>query len=177
MALVGGGVQLSYGEVEERANRLARKLIARGVGPESVVALVLERSPEVVIAALAVLKAGGAYLPVDPGQPAERIRSVIEDAAPVLVLDDPDFLAETADYDAAPVTDADRVSPLLPSHPAYVIYTSGSTGRPKGVVVSHRSVVALFAAAGGVFEFGAGDVWSWFHSLAFDFSVWEVWGA
>ncbi|MET4656756.1 amino acid adenylation domain-containing protein [Streptomyces sp. PvP037] len=177
VALVGGSVQLSYGEVEERANRLARKLIARGVGPESVVALVLERSPEVVIAALAVLKAGGAYLPVDPGQPAERIRSVIEDAAPVLVLDHPDFLAETADYDAAPVTDADRVSPLLPSHPAYVIYTSGSTGRPKGVVVPHRSVVALFAAAGGVFEFGAGDVWSWFHSLAFDFSVWEVWGA
>ncbi|MFJ8469203.1 non-ribosomal peptide synthetase, partial [Streptomyces swartbergensis] len=143
VALVGAGVELSYGEVEERANRLARKLIARGVGPESVVALVLERSPELVVAVLAVLKAGGAYLPIDPGQPRERVRFVIEDAAPVLVLDTPEFLAETDGYDAGPVSDADRIAALLPSHPAYVIYTSGSTGKPKGVVVSHEGCVNL----------------------------------
>ncbi|MGW3255745.1 condensation domain-containing protein, partial [Streptomyces fungicidicus] len=145
VALAGAGVELSYGEVEARANRLARKLIGRGVGPESVVALVLERSPELVIAVLAVLKAGGAYVAVDPGQPADRIRFVVEDASPVLVIDDLDFLTETADYDAAPVSDADRLSPLLPSHPAYVIYTSGSTGRPKGVLISHAACVSYVA--------------------------------
>ncbi|WP_461087959.1 amino acid adenylation domain-containing protein, partial [Streptomyces deserti] len=177
VALVGADAELSYGEVEERSNRLARKLIAQGVGPESVVAVVLERSPEVVVAVLAVLKAGGAYVPIDPGQPRERVRFVLEDAGPVLVLDTPEFLAETAGYDAAPISDADRIAPLLPSHPAYVIYTSGSTGRPKGVLVPHRNVVALFAAAREVLDFGADDVWSWFHSLAFDFSVWELWGA
>ncbi|GLF99914.1 non-ribosomal peptide synthetase [Streptomyces yaizuensis] len=178
IALVGpDGERLSYAEVEARANRQARKFLAAGVGPESLVALVLERSTELVIAVLAVLKAGGAYLPIDPRQPHDRIRSVIEDAEPVLVVDTPDYLAETAEYPADPVSDADRITPLLPSHTAYVIFTSGSTGRPKGVVVPHRNVVALFAAARGVVGFGAGDVWSWFHSLAFDFSVWELWGA
>jgi len=167
VALAGAGVELSYREVEERANRLARKLIARDVGPESVVALVLERSPELVIAVLAVLKAGGAYLPIDPGQPAERIRSVIEDAAPVLVIDDPDFLAETADHTAAPVTDADRVSPLLPSHPAYVIYTSGSTGRPKGVVVTHEGCANL-SASHDWYGVAAGSRVAQFASVGFD---------
>ena len=147
VALVGSGVELSYREVDARANRLARKLIGRGVGPESVVALVLERSPELVIAVLAVLKAGGAYVAVDPGQPADRIRFVVEDSAPVLVIDDPDFLMETADFDDSPVTDADRISPLLPSHPAYVIYTSGSTGRPKGVLISHAACVSYVAVS------------------------------
>ncbi|WP_330285435.1 non-ribosomal peptide synthase/polyketide synthase [Streptomyces sp. NBC_00576] len=177
IALVGTDSRLSYGEVDAWANRLARKLVVSGVGPESVVALVLERSPELVVAVLAVLKAGGAYLPIDPGQPVERIRSVIEDAGSVLVVDSPEFLAEVDGYDEGPVSDVDRLAPLLPSHPAYVIYTSGSTGRPKGVLVPHRNVVALFAAAREVLDFGAGDVWSWFHSLAFDFSVWELWGA
>ncbi|MFC4080505.1 non-ribosomal peptide synthetase [Amycolatopsis samaneae] len=176
-ALVCGEVELTYGELEARANRLARKLIAAGVGPESVVAVSLERSPELVIAALAVLKAGGAYLPIEPGQPAERVGFMLGDTAAALVVDTPEFVAEVAGFDAAPVSDADRVSPLLPSHPAYVIFTSGSTGKPKGVVVPHRNVVALFAATRDSFGFGTEDVWTWFHSAAFDFSVWELWGA
>ncbi|RSM33523.1 non-ribosomal peptide synthetase, partial [Amycolatopsis balhimycina DSM 5908] len=170
-ALVFEGFELSYAELEARANRLARKLVGLGVGPESVVALALERSPELVVGMLAVVKAGGAYLPVDPGLPLERIRFVVEDAGVMLVVDSPEFCADVAGFDAGPVSDVDRIVPLLPGHSAYVIYTSGSTGKPKGVVVPHRNVVALFAASRGLFGFGAGDVWSWFHSFAFDFSV------
>ncbi|WP_279629273.1 non-ribosomal peptide synthetase [Amycolatopsis thailandensis] len=142
-ALVGDGIELSYGDVEAKANRLARRFIAQGIGPESVVALVLGRSPELVIAVLAVLKAGGAYLPIDPDLPAERVRFMIEDAAPALVVDDPGFVDEATDHAPTPVSDRDRIAPLSPTHPAYVIYTSGSTGQPKGVVVTHESCVSL----------------------------------
>ncbi|WP_185839804.1 non-ribosomal peptide synthetase, partial [Amycolatopsis balhimycina] len=171
VALTFDGAELSYAELEARANRLARKLVGLGVGPESVVALVLGRSPELVVGMLAVVKAGGAYLPVDPGLPLERIRFVVEDAGAMLVVDSLEFFADVAGFDAGPVCDVDRIVPLRSEHSAYVIYTSGSTGRPKGVVVPHRNVVALFAASRGLFGFGAGDVWSWFHSFAFDFSV------
>ncbi|MFG1660109.1 amino acid adenylation domain-containing protein, partial [Micromonospora chersina] len=162
LALVGGDVEWTYREVEERANRLARHLVAAGVGPESVVALMLERSPQLLVAILGVLKAGGAYLPVDPDQPRERIGHVLSDARPVAVLaqlrtapwvpldvatvvvvDAPPTVAALAGLDPTPLTDADRSAPLLPGHPAYVIYTSGSTGRPKGVVVSHAGFANL----------------------------------
>ncbi|MFE0752290.1 amino acid adenylation domain-containing protein, partial [Gordonia sp. NPDC058843] len=166
--------ELSYGEVEARANRLARKLIGRGVGPDSVVALVLERSPELVIAVLAVLKAGGAYVAVDPGQPADRIRFVIEDASPALVIDNLNFLAETEDFDDSPVTDADRISPLLPSHPAYVIYTSGSTGRPKGVLISHAACVS-YVASHVRYGVGEGSRVAQFASAGFDAFCEEWW--
>ncbi|WP_185149035.1 non-ribosomal peptide synthetase [Streptomyces sp. Ag109_O5-1] len=202
VAVVFEGVRLSYREVDERSSRLARLLIGRGVGPESLVGVLMERSPDLVVALLAVLKAGGAYVPIDPDYPVERIAGTLHDAAPIAVLttaqiagqvaeqvgagfgvgtwvvvDDPQVRAELAGLDGGAVTDGDRRGALLPDHPAYVIYTSGSTGRPKGVAVPHVNVVSLFAGTDEWFGFGADDVWTWFHSYAFDFSVWELWGA
>ncbi|WP_301549680.1 condensation domain-containing protein, partial [Streptomyces sp. MNP-20] len=191
IAVTFGGTQWSYGELDARASRLARLLISRGVGAESLVAVCMERSADLVVALLAVLKAGGAYVPIDPQYPADRIAYVLEDARPVLVLtsdavqsvvpvvedvervvvDEPHTVSVLADLDAGALTDAERGAPVLPSHVAYVIYTSGSTGRPKGVAVPHGNVVALFGGTDGWFGFGAGDVWAWFHSFAFDFSV------
>ncbi|OIK05271.1 non-ribosomal peptide synthetase [Streptomyces monashensis] len=186
------GATLTYGELNARANRLARHLVARGVGPESLVAVCLERSAELVVALLGVLKAGGAYLPIDPDSPADRIAYMVQDARPVLLVttgataaaqdlpeDLPLVLLDRAEAfageTAADLTDAERPAALRPEHPAYVIYTSGSTGRPKGVLIPHRNVVGLFTATQD-FAFGADDVWSLFHSYAFDFSVWELWG-
>ncbi|MCA1681619.1 MAG: amino acid adenylation domain-containing protein, partial [Actinobacteria bacterium] len=159
-AVVCEGVGLSYAELNARANRLARLLMERGVGPERFVALGLPRSVEIVVALLAVGKAGGAYVPVDPELPAERIGFMLADAAPVLVvttsavagwlpavagvdqlvLDQADTVAALGGYPDINPTDGDRARPLSPVNPAYAIYTSGSTGQPKGVVVSHRSV-------------------------------------
>ena len=183
---------ISYGELNARANRLARLLVARGAGPEQVVAVMAGRSVGLVVAVLGVLKAGAAYLPVDPGYPAERIGFMLADAGPVAVVADAGLLAGVpgaaglavvalgdpalAGLPGADLVVGERVRPLRPEHPAYVIYTSGSTGVPKGVVVSHGNVVRLFGSAGW-FGFGPGDVWSLFHSYAFDFSVWELWGA
>ncbi|MBG6090820.1 non-ribosomal peptide synthetase [Actinomadura viridis] len=163
------GRTLSYGQVNAWANRLARSLAERGVGPERFVALRLPRSAELVVAVLAVLKAGGAYVPVDPDYPADRIALMVEDARPVLTLDTVDAAADYPDDDLG--------IEVSPESPAYVIYTSGSTGRPKGVVVPHGNVVRLLRSTEGWFGFGSGDVWTLFHSFAFDFSVWELWGA
>ncbi|MEU0950626.1 amino acid adenylation domain-containing protein, partial [Streptomyces canus] len=195
VALVDDGRHLTYAQLDARANRLARHLIHRGAGPETLVGVVMRRSTDLVVALLAVLKSGAAYLPVDPDYPEDRIAFVLADAgahtvlttsdcaavlppdAPSLILDDPELLAETTRLDDTPPTDSDRIAPLRPGHPAYVIYTSGSTGTPKGVVVPHSNVVSLFTAAQELFRYGTDDVWSWFHSYAFDFSVWELWGA
>ncbi|MFD8819412.1 amino acid adenylation domain-containing protein, partial [Streptomyces sp. NPDC059627] len=186
VALTDGEATLTYGELNARANRLAHALIERGVGPEQRVALALPRSAEQVVAVLAVLKAGAAYLPVDPQYPAARIAYLLQDARPALLVttsrigDLPGaepvdrLLLDTADLDGLPDTDPDV--PLDPGHSAYVIYTSGSTGNPKGVVVSHRNVVRLFGTTEKLFGFSAVDVWTLFHSYAFDFSVWELWG-
>jgi amino acid adenylation domain-containing protein len=192
VALVHDGTALTYGELNARANRLARHLAARGVGPESLVGVCLERSADLVVALLAVLKAGGAYLPIDPDSPADRIAYMVQDAAPVLLVTTSTtgaaqdlahdlplvHLDRAGAFDgesAADLTDAERRTALRPAHPAYVIYTSGSTGRPKGVLIPHRNVVGLFTATRD-FGFGADDVWTLFHSYAFDFSVWELWG-
>ncbi|OPF79415.1 hypothetical protein VT50_0215875, partial [Streptomyces antioxidans] len=155
-----GEAALSYGELGARSDRLARFLVGCGVGPERLVAVAMSRSVDVVVVLLAVLKAGGAYVPVDPGYPAGRMRFMVEDAGPVLVvasgdvvgrlpslgvpvvvLDDPETVREVDERPDAALTDADRLAPLRPSHPAYVMYTSGSTGTPKGVVVTHQSLV------------------------------------
>ncbi|MFJ4184418.1 amino acid adenylation domain-containing protein [Kitasatospora sp. NPDC089509] len=190
VALGCEGRELTYGELNAAANRLARELVSRGAGPERAVALALPRSVELVVAVLAVLKTGAAYVPVDPDSPAERAAFILADAAPALLLTDrataarlprseaPILLVEDAPTSGsgADLTDAERRSPLLADHPAYVIYTSGSTGRPKGVAVSHRSAVRLFRTTEGLFGFGPEDVWALFHSYAFDFSVWELWG-
>ncbi|GAA1945970.1 hypothetical protein GCM10009754_12290 [Amycolatopsis minnesotensis] len=140
-ALAFGRTQWTFAELDAWTNKVARRLIALGAGPETVVALSLPRSAEFLVAILAVHKAGAAYLPLDPDYPAERVSAMIEDCRPVVVLDE---LPDLAGADAGPVTDDDRLAPLHPDHPAYVIYTSGSTGRPKGVVVCHRGVANLF---------------------------------
>ncbi|WP_412080833.1 non-ribosomal peptide synthase/polyketide synthase [Streptomyces sp. SCL15-4] len=187
-AVICGPDRLDYAEVARRANRLARQLVARGAGPETLVALCLPRTADLVPVLWAVLTSGAAYLPVDPGYPAERVRLMLADARPALVIAtretaaalppdcDPLYLEDCADP-AVPgtgLTDADRLRPLLPDHPAYVIYTSGSTGRPKGVVVTHRTVAALarwarerFGADGLAHVIAA-------TSLNFDVSVFEL---
>ncbi|MEU6770339.1 amino acid adenylation domain-containing protein [Streptomyces sp. NPDC046759] len=192
-AVVCDGATLTYGDLNARANRLARHLVARGVGPESLVGICLERSADLVVALLAVLKAGGAYLPIDPDSPADRIAYMLQDARPVLLVTTSttgaaqdldrslplvhlDRAGAFAEEPATDLTDAERRTALRPEHPAYVIYTSGSTGRPKGVLIPHRNVVGLFSATQEGFAFGADDVWTLFHSYAFDFSVWELWG-
>ncbi|MFE3525644.1 amino acid adenylation domain-containing protein [Streptomyces sp. NPDC059161] len=177
VAVVFENESVSYGELNARANRLARYLIAQGVRPERLVAISLERSVDVVVAVLAVLKAGAAYVPIDPDCPAERVAFMLEDAAPSFVLDT--NVLGAVDLSAFPsgnVTAAERLGRLSALSAAYVIYTSGSTGRPKGVVVPHGNVVRLFSATDHWFGFGADDVWTLFHSFAFDFSVWEIWG-
>ncbi|GAA2264397.1 hypothetical protein GCM10010145_44460 [Streptomyces ruber] len=195
-AVSGGAGSLTYAELNARANRLARLLAERGAGPGRVVALALRRDVPLLPALLAVLKTGAAYLPLDTGHPAERLRLVVADARPVLLvtdddpadllpgtavpvvrLGDPQVERDLAGRPAGDLTDAERGGPTSPSDIAYVIHTSGSTGRPKGVPVPHANVVRLFAAAEEHFTFGPDDVWTLFHSYAFDFSVWEIWGA
>jgi len=185
VAVACEGETLTYGELNARANRLAHRLRALGVGPESRVGLCAERSAGLVVGVLGILKAGGAYVPLDPAYPAERLAYMAGDAgvrvavahqrvrgrlpAGIEVVTLEEALDGCAEHD--PETAAD------PDHLAYVIYTSGSTGRPKGVGVTHASVLRLFAATDAAFAPGEGDVWTLFHSFAFDFSVWEIWGA
>nr|WP_273940369.1 non-ribosomal peptide synthetase [Kutzneria chonburiensis] len=175
------GEELSYAELDAASDRLAHALIARGVGPEGVVALALPRSVHLVVSILAVLKAGAAYLPVDPGYPAERIEFMLADAAPTpvlttsvvklpgaLVLDDPAVIDELAGLPATPVS-----VPVEPENPAYVIYTSGSTGRPKGVVVPHAGIVNRLLWMQGEYGLRADDKVLQKTPSSFDVSVWE----
>ena len=185
VAVHDGDRALSYREVEQRANRLAHTLIGWGVSPEALVALVLPRSAASVVARLAVVKAGGAFLPVDPAYPAERIAAMLADARPAVVLSTVDLPgahrldepAVAARVDAAPdhaPTDADRRAPLTVDHPAYVIYTSGSTGQPKGVVVTHRGLAGFSAAEIDRYDVRPGDRVLQFSSPSFDASVLEL---
>jgi amino acid adenylation domain-containing protein len=178
---------LTYAQLDERANQLANHLLGLGVGPEVIVGLSAPRSPEMIVAILGILKAGGAYLPLDPGYPQERLAFMIEDArAPVLVT----FGSSLGATDSARVVALDTERPQIARSPttrparaagpdslAYVIYTSGSTGRPKGVMVEHGNVTRLFTSTAPWFNFGPTDTFTLFHSCAFDFSVWEIWGA
>ncbi|MCQ6252821.1 non-ribosomal peptide synthase/polyketide synthase [Streptomyces malaysiensis] len=197
VAVTADGTSLTYAELDAAANRLARHLIGQGVGPETRVAVAMDRTPDLVTALLAVMKAGGAYLPVDPAYPAGRIATLLTDATPAVLLttsglagrlpedvDTPRVLLDRPAVRAAvaarapdPLTQEERSAPLLPDHPAYVIHTSGSTGSPKGVVVAHAQVTDLLRTARERYGFDGRDVWTWFHSHAFDFSVWELWGA
>ncbi len=190
VAVVSGDEQLSYGALDRRADRLARRLHGLGVRPGAgtLVGLSLERGPELVVAMLGILKAGAAYLPLDLANPAERIAFILEDTrVPVLIttrdqlpkLPRTSALALCLDDEQPPRASGEALPPVAvrPEDPAYVIYTSGSTGRPKGVVIEHRSAVRLFTATETWFDFDQDDVWTLFHSAAFDFSVWEIWGA
>jgi amino acid adenylation domain-containing protein len=180
---------LTYDELNRRANRLAHHLRALGAGPETLVTLFLEPSLEMVTAILGVLKAGAAYVPLDPEYPSERVGFVLADtAAPLLItrhalLDRlPAHEASTVSLDPetdsfAGLSDANPKPLATPENLAYVIYTSGSTGRPKGVAVEHRQVARLFSATDAWYAFSPQDTWALLHSYAFDFSVWEIWGA
>ena len=188
VAVVHGDERITYAELDRRANRLAYALRARGVGPEARVGILLERGPELVVAILATLKAGGAYVPLDPAYPPERRAYMLRDSG-VRVLITQEHLREglPAEVEAlCPQSEPalpDAQSPPTPAsgarphNLAYVIYTSGSTGAPKGVMVGHAQVVRLFRTTADDCRFGAEDVWTLFHSAAFDFSVWEMWGA
>ncbi len=193
VALVSGHQVLTYGELARRSSRMARRLTELGVGPGMLVGLCAERSPELILGVLAILAAGGAYLPLDPSHPMERLAYTLADAgAPILLAEE--SLHERLPAGAARVVGlhalaslaggpeaAGEVPPPLPhvdpGDLAYVIYTSGSTGWPKGVEVSHANAARLFAVIRQNVPFGPGDVWTLFHSIAFDFSVWELWGA
>ncbi|MFC8436401.1 amino acid adenylation domain-containing protein [Streptomyces sp. NPDC057253] len=191
VALVSGHVEVSYAELEARANRLARYLTGLGVGPESLVGVCLKRGVNLQVALLGVLKAGGAYVPLDAEHPAERIAYVMQDAGVeivltsetlskvvpagdslMVVLDDADVAAEVAALDAAALS-CDERGLLRPEHPAYVIYTSGSTGRPKGVLVSHVGVASLVAGHVRYLGVGPGARVAQFASAAFDTFGWE----
>ncbi len=190
VALSCGDDQLTYGELDRRSNRLAHFLRSRGVGPDVLVGLYLERSIEMVVGILGILKAGGAYVPFDPMYPADRLAFMIEDSGVRIVLTQVALEPAIAGTDVEALA-LDRSSALLAGFGdgnvdvpgehadqlAYVIYTSGSTGRPKGVLITHRNVTRLFASTAESYAFNERDVWTLFHSVAFDFSVWEIWGA
>ena len=187
VALVCGGCSWSYRELDDAANRLAQRLAGRGVGPGGCVALLLSRSAEAVVAIVAVLKTGAAYLPIDPAVPAARIGFLLEDAAPVAVITTAD-LADRLDGCDLPVIDVGDIgAPAVDAQPstalpapaaddfAYLIYTSGTTGVPKGVAITHHNVTQLLASLDAGLP--SAGVWPLCHSLAFDVSVWEIFGA
>ena len=189
MAVVYEEQQLTYQELNRRANQLAHHLQRLGVGPEVVVGLCLERSPELVIGLLGILKAGGAYMPLDPTNPQQRLAFLVQDAQPTVVLTQQQLVAGLPAHQAkllcldtiwqqiACESEENLISEIHPDNLIYIIYTSGSTGSPKGSLLSHRNVVGLFAATSSLFHFNEQDSWTLFHSYAFDFSVWELWGA
>ncbi|RZI26252.1 non-ribosomal peptide synthetase [Pseudomonas orientalis] len=174
---------LTYRELNERANQVAHALLAQGVCPDARVAICVERGPQMIIGLLGILKAGAGYVPIDPAYPQERIAYTLGDSAPVAVLVQADtrhLVGNLAQIDLDALHQQATVNPCLhlsPANLAYVIYTSGSTGQPKGVMIEHRQVARLFSATQHWFGFNQHDVWALFHSFAFDFSVWEIWGA
>ncbi|MCF8984006.1 syringopeptin non-ribosomal peptide synthetase SypA [Pseudomonas syringae] len=187
VALMFEAQTLSYGELNARANQVAHRLLAQGVRPDDRVAICVERGPAMIIGLLGILKSGAGYVPLDPAYPLERLAYTLGDSAPVALL------SQQSVQQALPVSDVPLIylddvdlkderacNPQVavkPSDLAYVIYTSGSTGLPKGVMVEHRNVARLFSATQDWFGFNEQDVWALFHSFAFDFSVWEIWGA
>ncbi|MDC0766868.1 non-ribosomal peptide synthetase [Streptomyces sp. HD] len=181
-----GSPALDHATLHARANRLARLLISHGVGPEHLVGVALDRGTDLVVALLAVLKAGAAYVPLDTGYPAERLAFMVEDAEPTLVLTATDTArvlpsgvplllvdTDTSAFDSVELTDEDRLRPLCPEHPAYVIHTSGSTGRPKGVVVPHAGIVNRLLWMQETYGLGPGDRVLQKTPASFDVSVWE----
>ena len=181
--------RLTYGELNSKGNQLAHYLRKLGMGPESLVGICVERSLEMAVGLLGILMAGGAYVPLDPDYPKDRLAFILSDAQVTVVLTQARWTDKLTEYGGKVVcldTDWDAVAGqpnINPEHGttpeslAYVIYTSGSTGIPKGVLISHSNVVRLFDATRAWFQFDKYDVWTLFHSYAFDFSVWELWGA
>ncbi|HLP59116.1 MAG TPA: amino acid adenylation domain-containing protein, partial [Candidatus Deferrimicrobium sp.] len=184
---------LTYKELNGKSNGLARLLIENGVKPDTIVGIMIGRSLEMIIGIIGILKSGGAYLPIDPEYPQERIDYMLKDSGAGILVKKSEIRIskyETNSNDKNPfVLDFEhlnfefvsdfgfRISNLSPANLAYIIYTSGTTGRPKGVLIEHRNVVRLLFNDRFQFDFNDQDVWSLFHSYSFDFSVWEMYGA
>ena len=183
------GVNYTYGELNRRANQLARYLRNLGVGPETHVGLCVDRSLDTVVAILGILKAGGGYVPLDPKYPKDRISFMLKDAGISVLVSQQAHIGQLPENQAMVVcidtawesiakeSEENLLPVTTPANLAYIIYTSGSTGQPKGTLVTHAHVNRLFAATDHWYNFNAQDVWTLFHSYAFDFSVWEIWGA
>ena len=189
IAVTFGQENLTYRELDRRSNRIARFLQKQGIGREKRVVICLERSLDLIIAMLGVVKAGGIYVPVDPNYPQERIEFTVTDCEAELIITTTvlssllpkSFPTLCLDAEDAPYLTTDdaavSIDRIKPEDGAYVIYTSGSTGKPKGVLVTQNNVTRLFSSTSHWFGFNENDVWTFFHSFAFDFSVWEIWGA
>ncbi|MDC0689465.1 amino acid adenylation domain-containing protein [Mitsuaria sp. RG] len=187
VAVTFAGQSLSYDQLNRRANRLAHKLREQGVGPDVLVGIAVERGFEMIVGLLAILKAGGAYVPLDPEYPQDRLSYMMEDSGIQLLLTQGHLLADLPvpaqvrslklEDDLAGYSDENPEHLSQPDNLAYVIYTSGSTGKPKGTLLPHHNLLRLFKATDAWFGFGQQDVWTLFHSYAFDFSVWEIFGA
>lgn len=189
VAAVFEGAHLTYDDLNRRANQLAHRLRESDVGPETLVGLCLERGLEMIVGVLGILKAGGAYVPLDPDHPAQRLSFMQEDAKLSVIVTEERFASRLPQKGAQLVcldADEDEISGqsgenpsgvTTPQNLAYVIYTSGSTGQPKGTLITHENVARLFTATENWFQIGNRDIWTLFHSFAFDFSVWEIWGA
>jgi len=189
VAVVFEGEQLTYRELNAKANKLAHYLQSLGVSPEVLVGICVERSLSMIVGLLGILKAGGAYVPFDSNSPPERLAFMLADAGILIILTqeklksaipslpDVTICLDTDWHQIARQTATNLATPVTSNSLAYVIYTSGSTGKPKGVLIQHHNVTRLFAATESWFSFNSKDVWTLFHSYAFDFSVWEIWGA
>ncbi|AFZ28072.1 amino acid adenylation enzyme/thioester reductase family protein [Cylindrospermum stagnale PCC 7417] len=189
VAVVFEQQQLTYRELNQRANQLAQYLQTLGVQPEVLVGICTERSLEMIVGILGILKAGGAYVPLDIAYPKERLAFMLSDSQVSLLLTQQHLVEKLPEHQAkiicldgdgdapAKTPEKQTASAVKATNLAYVIYTSGSTGKPKGVLIPHCNVVRLFAATQSWFQFNQNDIWSLFHSYAFDFSVWELWGA
>ncbi|BAY66482.1 amino acid adenylation domain-containing protein [Calothrix brevissima NIES-22] len=189
VALVFEDQQLTYQQLNIQANQLAHYLRTQGVGADTLVGICVERSIDMLIGILGILKAGGAYVPLDPNYPPERISFTLSDSQIPILLTQQQILPKLPDNHTQIIC-IDRDWEIIatyhhhnpeirttPANLAYIIYTSGSTGKPKGVLINHANVVRLFSASQHWFNFNHQDVWTLFHSFAFDFSVWEIWGA
>ncbi|HLO85901.1 MAG TPA: amino acid adenylation domain-containing protein, partial [Nostocaceae cyanobacterium] len=189
VAVVCENQQITYRELNQRTNQLAQYLQTLGVKPEVLVGICTERSIEMVVGILAILKAGGAYVPLDIAYPKERLAFMLADSQVPILLTQQHLVEKLPPHQAKIIcldSDGEDIaktpikqleSEVKSTNLAYIIYTSGSTGKPKGVLIPHCNVLRLFAATQSWFQFNQDDVWSLFHSYAFDFSVWEIWGA
>ncbi|WP_066495485.1 non-ribosomal peptide synthetase [Abyssisolibacter fermentans] len=186
IAVIYEDTQLTYKELNERANQVARVLREKGIGPDNIVGIIIEKSLDMVIGIIGILKAGGAYLPIDPNCPKDRIEFMLIESDVSLLLTTKKVAKQTGlnkesvyidDEDIYKNDKTNLICLTKPNNLAYVIYTSGTTDRPKGVMIEHKNVVRLMFNDNFLFDFNSSDVWTMFHSYCFDFSVWEMYGA